>query len=257
MILSRALSAETLKLKRTIALKMVVLAPVAVLALTLFMASQVPFSTLHRSRASVDVWRALSRVNLQFWGLLMLPMYITLQTALIAGLDHTDNQWKALFARPVPRWSIYVAKLVVVLAMAVISVAILLVGIWVEGKLLNVLNSQLGFGAAGPLSLIATQAAQMTGLAFLFITIQHWVGLRWRSFPIAIGFGIVAIVTSFAMLMAAGPYGAWPQYFPWSLPMIVLMPRPEHVSLIIWISVVLGIVTSSAGCIDFCKREIS
>jgi lantibiotic transport system permease protein len=100
--LRRALSAETLKLKRTIAFKMAVLAPLAVVLLTAFMASQAPVSTLHL-RPSANLWLALARTNLQFWGLLMLPLYITLETALIAGVDHAENQWKALFARPVPR----------------------------------------------------------------------------------------------------------------------------------------------------------
>src|SRR4051812_8426624 len=115
MTLSRAIYAETLKMKRTLALKIVVLAPVGVVVLTLFVASQAPYSTLRVGSRAIDPWRALSRLNFQFWGLLMLPMYIALQTALMAGLDHADNQWKALFARPVPRWNTYVAKLLVVM----------------------------------------------------------------------------------------------------------------------------------------------
>lgn len=257
MTLTRALSAEALKMKRTIALKMVVLAPMAVVLLTLFMVSQAPFSTLHSGKAAVDRWRALSRVNFQFWGLLMLPMYITLQTALIAGLDHADNQWKALFARPVPRWSTYAAKLAVVMAMTMTSASILVAGVLAEGRFLRWFDAELGFGAAAPVALIAGQAAQMTGLAFLFLTIQHWVSLRWRSFPVALGFGTVAIVTSFAMLLTAGQYGAWPQYFPWSLPMLVIARQPQNVSMALWICGIAGIVTSVAGCIEFCKREVS
>lgn len=253
--LIRALSAETLKMKRTIALKMVVLAPVSVVLLTLFMASQAPFSTLHRA-TPIDAWRALSRVNLQFWGILMLPMYVTLQTALIAGLDHADNQWKALFVRPVPRWTVYVAKLAVVMAMVLASAVILVAGILAEGKLLHWYNAELGFGAI-PYSLIVRETAEMTGLAFLFLTIQHWVSLRWRSFSVAIGFGSVALVTSFAMALAAGQYGAWPQYFPWCLPMLVIARQPQqNIPMVLWICCIVGIVTTAAGCIDFCKREI-
>ena len=37
--------------------------------------------------------------------------------ALISGLDHAENQWKNLFARPVPRWTFYFAKLMIVMAM--------------------------------------------------------------------------------------------------------------------------------------------
>ena len=69
MTLTRALHAEALKMKRTIAMKMVVLAPVAVVLLTLFMASQAPFSTLRRGgNTVVDPWRALSRVKFSVLG---------------------------------------------------------------------------------------------------------------------------------------------------------------------------------------------
>ena len=257
MTLTRALRAEALKMKRTIALKMVVLAPVAVVLLTLFMASQAPSGTLRRGGIVVNPWLALSRVNLQFWGLLMLPLYVALQTALIAGLDHADSQWKALFARPVPRWTIYVAKLIVVTLMAASSAAILVAGVLAEGAFLRWLDVSLGFGATVPVAAIVSQAAQVAALAFLFLTIQHWVSLRWRSFSVAIGFGIVAMVTSFAMLLAAGQYGAWPQYFPWSLPMLVMARQPQNIPTVLWICGLAGILTSVAGCIDFCRREVS
>lgn len=149
MILRRALHAEALKMKRTIALKMVVLAPAAVVLLTVFMASQAPFSTLRRN-GTTDEWRALTRVNLQFWGLLMMPLYITLETALIAGLDHSENQWKALLARPVPRWTLYVAKLLVVMAMTAASGVVLLCGLLLAGAVLHRLSPELRFGFSIP-----------------------------------------------------------------------------------------------------------
>jgi ABC-2 type transport system permease protein len=256
MALKRALFAEILKLKRTIALKMVVLAPVAVVLLTGFMASQAPVSTLH-ARATTDLWMALARVNLQFWGLLMLPLYITLQTALIADVDHSGNQWKALFARPVPRWTVYVAKLLMAMATVAASGAVLLGAILVTGAVLpHLADSELRFGSPVPIGAILAQIAGMTALAFLSLAIQHWVSLRWRSFSVAMGFGIVAMVTSFAMLLAAGQYGAWPQYFPWALPMLVVAKQHAPVESVLVISAMLGIVASMVGCADFCRREV-
>jgi len=257
MVLIRALSSEAIKIRRTIALKMVVLAPIAVVLLTLFMASQAPFSTLRRGGTAVDPWRPLSRVNLQFWGLLMLPLYVTLQTALLAGLDHADNQWKTLFARPVPRWTVYISKLTVAIAMVAASAGILVTGVSVEGKFLHWFDSGLGFAAKPPVALIARQAAQMTGLALLLLCIQHWVSLRWRSFSVSIGFGIVAIVTSFAMLLAAGQYGTWTQYFPWSLPMLVIARQPQSVEPVLWLSGLAAVVVIVAGCLEFCRRELN
>lgn len=257
MTFARAFHAETLKLKRTIALKMVLIAPLAVVSLTMFMASQAPHSTLRRGNAANDDWGALTRVNLQFWGLLMLPLYVTLQTALIAGLDHSDNQWKALFARPVQRWTIYLSKLATVVLMAAASTAILVLSVIAEGRLLHWLDRQLGFGTTLPVARIALQAAEMTALAFLFLTIQHWVSLRWKSFSVAVGTGIVALVTSFAMLIAAGPHGTWPQYFPWSLPMLVIARHEPNIPLVLWISGLAAVAATAIGCVDFCKRDIS
>ena len=97
----------------------------------------------------------------------------------------------------------------------------------------------------------------MTGLSFLFLAIQHWVSLRWRSFAVAIGFGIVAIVTSFAMLLSAGQYGAWSQYFPWSLPMLVIARQPQNVDAALWLGGLAGIAAAVAGCFEFCRREFN
>jgi lantibiotic transport system permease protein len=109
MTLLRVLHAEVLKMKRTIALKMVVLSPAVVVPLILFLASQAQFSMLNRNGISNE-WAQLTRSNLLFWALLMMPLYITLETAVMAGLDHSENQWKSLLARPVPRWTLYVAN---------------------------------------------------------------------------------------------------------------------------------------------------
>ena len=140
MSLLRVLHAETLKMRRTIALKMVVLAPGAVVLLILFLASQAPFSMLHR-RGIGNEWMALTRLTLFFWALLMMPLYITLEAALVAGLDHSENQWKGLFARPVPRWTLYIAKLIVVVAMTAAATLVLLCGILMDGTILPRLES--------------------------------------------------------------------------------------------------------------------
>src|SRR5260370_40622952 len=221
MTLLRVLHAEALKMKRTIALKMVLIAPVAVGLLILFVASQAPFSMLRRNGAGGE-WMELVRLNLLVWALLMLPLFITLETALVAGLDHAENQWKNLLPRPVPRWTLYVAKLLVVMAMTAASTAMLLCGVLLTGAVLPKLQPEVHFGFPVPLAAIVRQGAEVAGLAFLALTIQHWVSLRWRAFSVATGVGILAMVTSYLMVVSSRQTGAWPQYFPWSLPMLVL-----------------------------------
>src|SRR5229473_1867214 len=72
MTLLRFLHAEALKMKRTIALKMVVLAPAAIVLPILFVTSQAPFSMLNFNGIR-NRWTVLALLTLRFWALLMMP----------------------------------------------------------------------------------------------------------------------------------------------------------------------------------------
>jgi hypothetical protein len=186
----------------------------------------------------------------------MMPLYITLETALIAGLDHSDNQWKSLLARPVPRWTLYVAKLIVVVAMTAASTFVLLCGILIDGAILARVQSEAVFGFPVPWAAIFRDGAQVMGLAFLALTIQHWVSLRWHSFSVAMGAGIVATVVGGFAVAATQQDGGWPRYFPWALPMLVLARQPHNIEAALLISSALGLLVAAAGCLEFCKREV-
>jgi hypothetical protein len=186
----------------------------------------------------------------------MMPLYITLETALIAGLDHSDNQWKSLLARPVPRWTLYVAKLIVVVLMTAASTFVLLCGILIDGAILARVQSEAVFGFPVPWAAIFRDGAQVMGLAFLALTIQHWVSLRWHSFSVAMGAGIVATVVGGFAVAAAQQDGGWPRYFPWALPMLVLARQPHNIEAALLISNALGLIVAAAGCLEFCKREV-
>ena len=94
------------------------------------------------------------------------------------------------------------------------------------------------------------------GLAFLALTIQHWVSLRWRSFSVSIGIGILALVAGFFAVAAGQQADSWLQYFPWALPMMVLAKRPHNIEAALLISTAFGLGVVAAGCLDFCRREV-
>lgn len=252
----RVLRSELLKLRRTVALRMAVLAPSVVVTLMLFIASQMPLTMLRRPGIEND-WVALTRMNLVFWGLLMLPLYITLEAALVAGVDHADSQWKALLARPVPRYAFYLAKLVVISGLALLSTGILVIGIIASGFILSYLQSTATFNTPVPVLAIIRQGFEMTALAFLALSIQHWVSLRWRAFAVSTGVGIVAMVLGYGMVAASQPNGGWTQWFPWSLPMLVSAAWPVHVPSVLFVSTSIAVLVAIAGCIEFSKREIN
>jgi hypothetical protein len=108
------------------------------------------------------------------------------------------------------------------------------------------------FGFPVPLAEMLRRSAQVTGLAFLMLTIQHWVSLRWRVFSVATGVGILATVTGFVMLATSRQAGGWQQYFPWSLSML----PAEKAASALWIGGAAGLAVAAAGCWDFCRREV-
>jgi hypothetical protein len=182
----------------------------------------------------------------------MLPLYIALETAMVAGVDHSGNQWKSLLARPVPRWTFYVAKLIVVAAMTGASTLALFAGILMDGAILPHIQKQVAFGFPIPWAAILRRNAEVAGLMFPALVIQHWVSLRWRSFSVAIGTGIVATMVGFFAVAAGRQLGDWPQYFPWALPMLV-----QNIEATLLIGSALGLFAAAAGCIDFCRREVT
>lgn len=92
--------------------------------LAFFAAWQAPFSTINRSGPSQE-WAALTRFCMRLWAILMLPLYIVLQSALLAGLDHAGGQWRSILARPLSRWTFYATKLTFVIGLAVAGSALL------------------------------------------------------------------------------------------------------------------------------------
>ena len=125
--LYRATRAELFKLRRTLALWAAFLCPLVVIAMTTaVILSRGPGRI---GGPSNDAWDGLTLSFVFFlWCLLGLPLFVALETALLAALEHRENAWKHLFALPIGRWSIYVATLLVAAALVALSSIVLAVG---------------------------------------------------------------------------------------------------------------------------------
>ena len=244
----RVLWAESLKMKRTLALWMVPIGPSLVVLLQIVVLWRGPLRG-----QSVDMWPVTMRGVFTLWTILMLPMLLTLESALVAALEHNGDQWKNVMALPAARWNFYVAKLCVVASMLFASTVLLGFGIAFAGKIVPVLRPEVKFAAAVPWQSIATMVLKVAGLTFLALAIQHWISLRWRSFTVAMGAGIVAMVISFVVINSE----KWGRIYPWSLPTRVLAPGAIDLAPILLLALGGGIVAAALGCWDFCRRDLS
>src|SRR4029079_18462880 len=127
-----------LKLKRTLAFRMVFVAPALVATLQFFIAWN-----QKRFAANFNMWEMLPKSGMAVWAVFMLPLLITLETALINGVEHSEKQWKHLFALPISRTAVYIAKFLVAQALALASTLVLSTLILLSGLALIRLRPEI------------------------------------------------------------------------------------------------------------------
>ncbi len=214
MAIWRALYAERLKMKRTLALWLAPLAPLVIIALQV--AVILERQQYYRTQEVANAWHEYGGQTVFLWTVLLLPLFITLETALLANLEHGNGQWKYLFALPVPRGAIYAAKQVSGMAIIGLSMAALYVYIVVSGLVLRALTPGLGFEAPVPWRAFFEYIALSYLASWLILGLHTWVGLRWQNFVVASAVGVAAMVVAVVMIQSD-----WAAWYPWTLPGLV------------------------------------
>lgn len=246
--LFRALAAEMLKLKRTLALWTVAAAPLIVVSLQFI-------NYLQRGEfllpPGADPWIRFTQSVLVLWSMLMLPLFITLETALLGGLEHAENQWRHLFALPVPRWAIYAAKLITAFALIGLSSLILWGAIQVAGLALRLSKPGLGFDLPVPSLAILSPTLLIYLAGWLILAIHSWISIRSHSFVLAVGIGIAA--TFVGLIISSTEVG---RIYPWSLPLDVVFGQGERLPLALALGIGGGLIVAVVGGWDITRREV-
>lgn len=245
--IGRAVYGETLKLKRTLALRMIFIAPILVALLALLVQS----AAIARGRGdlSATLWESHARNFLTVWAVFLLPLLITLESALLCGIEHGDKQWKHIFALPLPRYAIFTAKFLMVQGLTLLSTLVLCFLIIVSGWMLILWTPSLAHTGLVPLWSILTRALQCWLAAGLILSANLWIALRWPSSTVALGAGIGG---TFFALFATSAEGA--KYYPWLLPFNVVS-NSDRLLVSLMIGIGGGLLIAVLSCIDFCRRE--
>lgn len=236
----RAFGAETLKLKRTLLIWTVFLAPAAVNLMLLLMMNDNDLSF----GGFENGW-----LNLQFamdplWAILMVPLLVALQTALLGQVEHSEKSWKHLYALPIPRQAIYLSKWVIsnllLLATSIVYVAgTIFVGLFMQ----YVMRSCTGLDVPLPLGEMLAHALNIYLMMVLVISIQLFIGIRWNNFLVPIGVGMVA---AFANIFIATSDKWYYSFFPWFLAGNTTF-KPEYFAPSLLLSLVGGAAVLGFG----------
>jgi len=262
--LVRATRMEVLKLRRTLALWASLLVPLAVIAMTTAMNVSRAMGTRFDPDQPNSWGSLMLDLVLFLWCLVGLPPFVALETALLAELEHRENTWKHLFALPVQRWIIYVAKLLVGFGLVCLSSFMLAAGTGLEGWIILCFRPDLGLTQPIPWNLIFLRSFAFVPVALLMLALQAWVAIRWRSFTVAMGLGIGSTVIGIMLLrslknISSTPHGPLlASLFPWSLPYI-LLARQATASLretAFLVGVLGGVLAAVLGCWDIVRRDV-
>lgn len=245
MSLFRALHAELLKLKRTLAFRVIFVLPLLVALLQFF----IIFRT-KKFPANFNLWETHGTNSLQIWAVFMLPLLITLETALLNGIEHTDKQWKHIFALPVRRHAVYLSKFIVAQGLILLATVVLAVLIVIVGVAATYLRPELANAGPVPFAWLAKHTAYVWLASWLIIAIHTWISMRWSGFPIPLGAGIAG--TFFALFAAGAALG---KYYPWLLPMNIFLEGRFTMALLLGVGG--GIVAAFLGCAEFVRRDVA
>ena len=238
-----ALSVEVRKLNRSLAAALAVAAPSLVAVLVFFV-------VLRGQRAGT--WDMFLGGSTTAWAVFMLPMSVTALTALVAHMEHVARAWDHLRALPAPRWRLYAAKALSVIALVVVMTGLNLLLTWASVSLAVTLKPALApLGAPDVAKLILTNA-KVVAAAMLMIAIQLWAALRFASFVPALGLGIGG--TFFSVMATSAKPGV---FFPWQMPVNMLSREAWRVDTALALGGGLGVVALVAAVLHLARREVA
>jgi len=249
--LARALSAEALKLRGTLALWLCLVAPAVVVALyTLQMlVARIPAS--RPIPAPEQAWLMFSQSVFALWCFLMLPLFITLEAALLAGLEHSDRQWKHLLALPLPRGVHYLAKLAALAVLLALAFVALVALVPVGMELLALARPRFGIAGPPPWAYLLRTAGVCYLASLLMVSLHTWLAVRWSSFTVAVSAGMSATVMGF-LIGQSERYGHW---YPWSMPVQVLAGKGQWTDFVVAASIGGALAAAWLGWFAFGRRD--
>jgi hypothetical protein len=209
----RCLSAESLKLRRTLAWPLAILAPLAVVLLNFVIYTQ----GRDRTTAGDNPLIGFAQLNLTMWTILVLPLYAAVSAALVAAVDHQGDSWKHLLALPVSRRSIFIVKWIAAVVLLTASSLAMSFEVFLAAAALRSMKPAWRLLPI-PVGLIALRTLQSGAAAVLVLSLQMWVSLRWRSFVAGLALGIAGVLVLLAGVARAGLGTIAIYLYPWALP---------------------------------------
>lgn len=248
--LSGALAAEVLKIRSTLIPWICVLAPTVVVLMYVLQMATVGLSSEYAPTPE-EAWGAFTQSVLALWALLMLPMFVALQSAFLAMLEHGNRQWKHLLALPVPRRNHYLAKGLALAGILLLASMMLVVLVPLGGWFLQFARPELNLAGSPPWGTLVVRVSAIIAAAGIMSALQLWLALRFPNFAVVVGIGMAATVAGFLI----GQSQRFGPFFPWSMPLNTLGGDGERMYWIAIAGIAGGLLVGAIGLLDLLRRN--
>ncbi len=242
---------EGIKLKGTLALALAFVSPATVVVLNTLVFLQRDPSFM---KPGTDAWLFFCQQVLVLWSLLMMPLFVTLETALLAGLENQEGHWRQILCQPVARWKIFAAKGLAAWCLFFVSLLALYAMTMIAGFLLMKLRPAMAFhDFAVPWLRVPAYLGLSLLSAGLIIGIHQWLALRSRNFVLPLGFGMIMTVAGMLIINSS-----WRVYYPWAMPGIVMNGFISGIveTPSVWAGLIGGCLFGALAVFDLSRREV-
>ncbi len=230
---------EIFKLRRTLVWLLVLVAPLLTAAMVGLIQWRQPSQSWMESYANAA----------GLWGLFVLPMAITALTALLAQIEHQTSMWDVLFAMPVSRTKVFLAKAIVAVGltglMSCLLVAASLFAIWMARTFQGPATPSLV-----PLGQFSLIIVAMWSAAGLMTIVQLWVALRFKSFLAPLCLGLAGTFVCIASMGAKESI-----IVPWATPLAVMTHGGAQMHLALVLGGIGGCLATLAMSWHLARRE--
>lgn len=236
------LSVEFRKLNRSLALLLAIVAPALIAVFTFF--------NMLRGDAPLS-WDTWLMSGSAIWAFFMLPMSVTALTALVAHMEHGPKSWDHLRALPLPRWRIYAAKALCVIAVVALMSVFTLAMTWAAAEAAGAVKSAVAPSGEPDFVKHAWLLVKILAAAILLIAVQLWMSLRFSSFVPGLALGIGG--TFFAVVATSARAGV---FMPWQMPVNILIDEPGRAETALSLGGAGGLVVLMLMIAHLARREV-
>ncbi|WP_315122138.1 ABC transporter permease [uncultured Clostridium sp.] len=200
--MKKAIEVELIKLRHSKLLWIITLVPIFFVSIGFI--NFLRYKDIFTSKGQ-DVWQQLYTQSAIFYGMILLPIFVTVVMAILARIENAQDNWKKICALPVKRAHMYVSKLIIgsgfiLLNLLVFMATVIVGGFFIAGN------------KAMPPNIMYAPLLTFISLIPVMV-IQFYLSIRFSNIGVPLGVGVAFSIPS--LLISNTKFWI---LFPWTYP---------------------------------------